>query len=212
MKNMKKSAATPHNLTRRITVRSACLFVSARHHYDASFELSVLSWGGALLQDRTEGAGQWASAQRQVPRPVLILQGVPDVDLLASVSSPAAVPTQSLAVAHRRAQPVSLSENTIHRSLDARRSRDFAEMDRIIKDQHLSLALQRAPHMRTAHDLDLVTKFVQSSWQRASELGTKSIQVRRGGNQLASLVACAGGCAGLPRAAPGVESSRAEPS
>lgn len=55
--------------------------------------------------------------------------------------------------------------------------RDFAEMDRIIKDQHLSLALQRAPHMRTAHDLDLVTKFVQTSWQRASELGTKTIQV-----------------------------------
>lgn len=52
---------------------------------------------------------------------------------------------------------------------------DFEEVDRLIKEQHLSQALQRPPHARKSHDLDLVTNFVSSSWAKAQELGTKRV-------------------------------------
>ena len=52
---------------------------------------------------------------------------------------------------------------------------DFEEVDRIIKEQHLSRALKALPHLRAASDLDLVSAFVLTSWRKAQELGPKRV-------------------------------------
>ena len=54
---------------------------------------------------------------------------------------------------------------------------DFEEVDRIIKEQHLSRALKALPHLRAASDLDLVAAFVLNSWKKAQELGPKRVNL-----------------------------------
>ena len=54
---------------------------------------------------------------------------------------------------------------------------DFMEMDKIIREQHLTRALQSQPHLRSNHELDLVSSFVVNSWAKAQELGHKRVMM-----------------------------------
>lgn len=54
---------------------------------------------------------------------------------------------------------------------------DLAEVDRIIKEQHLSRALKALPHLRQPSDLDLVSSFVLNNWKKAQSLGPKRVHL-----------------------------------